>query len=211
LARVIREGRWLWMLQHPVNLAYEAASHQFAQVYDLAGPVKHAQSTVSGRRELGGNQHFFDTWQVSLICERATAQVFTSYGTYGTFQLVAICQGGVMIAELNQNRFTAVDHSRWLGTRWGRFAEPLHLARGAAAQELRNGLGNLAGQARSALPPTTRADPYFISTRDSVAAFHHGISSRQPDVDGGFGKQVVAMCDAATEDLAAQVEEVVNP
>jgi predicted dehydrogenase/nucleoside-diphosphate-sugar epimerase len=205
LTRVSREGRWMWMLQHPVNLAYDSAIHFLAQVYDLAGPVVDAHTTVSGRHDRGQGRYFFDTWQTSLVCERATAQVLFSYGAYRVFQLVAICQDGMMTAELDQNRFTALDR-----TRWPEREQPIHLARKVAAQELGSALGNLAREADSALHPRSAMDPYFTCMKDSVVAFHRGPAEGQPNVDGAFGAQVVAMCDAATATVADDHREALS-
>ena len=210
-----------WMLQDPKNLAYESGIHPFSQIYDLAGPVMSARTTVSGRHELGQLRCFFDTWQVSLVCQRATAQLFLSYGgSYRTWQIVAICQDGVLTAEVEQNRLTALDR-----TRWGRYHEPLHLARKVAVQELGKGVQNLAREADAVLRPTPRKDTYFESMRASIESFHHALAAAEPrvdgsravngasatsgnadlrgsvrpQVDGAFGAQVVGICEAAIE------------
>lgn len=195
-----------WMLRGAKNLIYESAIHPLSQIYDLAGPLLDVETTVSERRELEFGRHFYETWQLSLVCERATAQLFMSYaGSYRTWQLMAICQDGVLSAEVERNRLTAVDR-----TRWGRYLEPVHIARKVAMGEIGKGAKNLARETGSALRPVPRNDVYFVSMRDSIAAFHNrspqhlmgadcaeGVQ-RRPNVDGKFGLQVVAMCDAAT-------------
>jgi len=127
-----------WKLQHPKNLVYETIVHPFAQVYDLAGSIAHADTTVSGRHEIASGQHFFDTWQVSLVCERATGHVFLSHAPYEIHQVLAICEDGLLSAEVERNRFTALDRGRWPP-----YSEPLHLAGRVALQELRSGVENV--------------------------------------------------------------------
>ena len=187
-----------WKLQHPSNLAYEAAVHPFSQVYDLAGEVIDAETVVSGRHDLGYGAHFYDTWQVSLVCERATAQVLLSHGEYRMYQLVAICQDGVLTAEVEQSRFTALDR-----TRWGHHHDPLHVATKVAVQEVGSGLANVARVATSGARSSLRSDIYFTSMRDAIAAFHSGPSAQRPNVDGRAGMQAVAMCDMATKNIDA--------
>ncbi|MBV9803779.1 MAG: NAD-dependent epimerase/dehydratase family protein [Solirubrobacterales bacterium] len=183
-----------WMLRDPRNLAYESATHPLSQIYDLAGPAIEVTTTVSGRRELSAGRHYYDTWQVSLVCERATAQLFVSYaGAYRSWQLTAICQDGVLDAEVEQNRISVRDRSRW-----GRYAEPVQVAAKLARAEVEKGVENVVREAGSLLRPTPRRDVYFTSMRESITAFHDGANGRTPRVDGEFGLQVVAACDAAT-------------
>jgi predicted dehydrogenase/nucleoside-diphosphate-sugar epimerase len=199
---VIRPRHWVelaghWALRHPKWRAYESAIHPLAQIYDLAGPAARIETLVSDRQELPSGNHRFDTWLLSFACERAHAQVLFSYGDYPTYGVVAICSDGVITAEMDQNRFTAIGRSRWERTRVGRHHVPIHAATQLAAQELGAGLGNLIREASSELP----RGGHFMAMRNSIAAFHNGSSDGQPVSDGDFATQVVAMCDAATEGI----------
>jgi nucleoside-diphosphate-sugar epimerase/predicted dehydrogenase len=187
-----------WMVQAPQNLAFESAIHPFSQVYDLAGPVVEARTTLSGRRDYGPDQYLWDTWQMSLVCERATAQVCVSYGgAYRAWHLTAICQDGFLTADLEQNRLVRLDR-----TRWGRLHEPVHLAVTLVGQELGGGVQNLGREIRAAFRPVPRTDPFFTSMKDSIAAFHDGPMPSLPCVGGDFGAHVVGMCEAATHGVA---------
>ncbi len=195
-----------WMTQRPQNLAFETAVHPFSQVHDLAGPLMSAETTVSGRRELGAGQSFFDTWQVSMVCERATAQVFVSYGgSHRLWQLTAICEDGVVTAEAEQNRITALDSGRW-----GRYYEPMHAAVRVGGQEVGRAVGNVAREVVSSLRPNEPNDPYFMSMKQSIATFHGPRSPQQPRVDGDFAKHVVMMCESASDGVAEDVPQTLT-
>src|SRR5947209_719075 len=187
---VHRPRHWLlqstpWFRERPHYLAYESAVHPFAQVYDLAGAATEVASTASGRHDLLGGVHIFDTWQASLVCERATAQVSLSYGEYPAFHLLAICRDGVLAADVETKRFTAIDRTRWSRTRLGRYLQPLRVARKVAAQELAYGVENLFREARSIRSTRIRADPYTSSMQQSIAAFHERRRAGLLHVDGG--------------------------
>jgi predicted dehydrogenase/nucleoside-diphosphate-sugar epimerase len=189
-----------WMLRRPENLVYEAAVHPFSQIYDLAGPLVAADVTVSGRHDLGHGEHYFDTWLISLVCERATAQVFMSFaGAYRSWEVIAICQDGILAAEIERNRFSVSDR-----TRWGPCYEPMHLALSHARRELGSGIAGFHREALAAVRPVPRRDAYFASMRDSIAAFHHKPPPDRPRVDGLFGDQVIVFCEAVARSVAGQ-------
>lgn len=187
-----------WAMARPQNLMYESGVHPLSQIYDLAGSMIASRTSVSGRRELGAEGHCFDTWQVSLQCERATAQLFLSYGgAYPAWEMTALCEDGIMTAEMAQNRFAVISR-----TRWGPTYEALHVALSRGVREVGQGLGNIASVARAVAQPATPGAPYFMSMSASIAAFHAGPRDGVPLVDGGFGAHVVAMCENITKGVA---------
>ncbi|MGI8412183.1 MAG: NAD-dependent epimerase/dehydratase family protein [Solirubrobacteraceae bacterium] len=196
-----------WALAQPQNLMYESAAHPLSQIFDLAGPMVSAQTAASGRQRVG-HGHYFDTWQVSLECERATAQLFLSYGgSYRTWELIALCDDGLIGTEIEQNRFGLVSR-----TRWGSTYESLHVALTSGVHEVGQGLGAIGEAARAVAQPAVGHGPYFKSMQASVAAFHAGPLDGMPLVDGAFGAGVVAMCEAITKDFAvAQRPKVPRP
>ena len=197
--RAAMPGPEHWALRSPENLMYEAGVHPLSQIYDLAGPLVSAKSVASGRRDLGARGHCFDTWQVSLECARATAQLFLSYGGgCRTWQLTAVCEDGILAAELEQNRFSAISP-----TRWGPSAEPLNVALRLGSRELGQGFRNMGTIARTVIQPSVARDPYFMSMSASIAAFHAPEDPKLPVVDGAFGTAVVAMCEAITREVSS--------
>jgi predicted dehydrogenase/nucleoside-diphosphate-sugar epimerase len=189
-----------WMLQGPENVVFESGVHPLSQIYDLSGPLLSADTTVSGRRKLPSGSYYFDTWQMSMLCERATAQLFLSYGgSYRTWLEIAICEDGILTAEVETSSATASGK-----TRWGPYIDlPAH-AVSVARQELLHGIESLGREARAAIQPSPRRDPYFASMRDSIASFYNGSSTGMPKVDGAFGAEVVSMCEAVTKRVAGR-------
>src|SRR3712207_7296391 len=67
-----------WMFRRPENVLLELGPHPLSQVCGLLGPVRRAATITTGVRPLRTGQTFRDAWQISLECERGTAQVFLS-------------------------------------------------------------------------------------------------------------------------------------
>ena len=195
-----------FILQRPQNLAFETAVHPLSQVYDLAGPLVSLETTFSGRQEIAGGRPFFDTWMMSLVCGRATAQVFVSYGgSYRQWQLAAICEDGIVTVEVEQNRITALDSPRWT-----RFYEPAHVASAIGAQEALCAADNLRREVASVLRPSPPTDPYFTSMKNSIAAFHGAATVGGARVDGDFAKHVVEMCATAGQGIEAEAPQKIG-
>jgi predicted dehydrogenase/nucleoside-diphosphate-sugar epimerase len=189
-----------WMLRCPQNLIHESAGHPFSQIYDLAGSLISAEATATGHHDLGGGDHYFDTWQLSMVCERATAQLFLSFaGPYRSWNVTAVCEDGILSAEVERDRFTVSDR-----THLGQYYEPLHLSLSKVRDELRDGFAGFRRETLGALRPVPRRDGYFTSMRDSISAFHRGPSANQPTADGWFGHHVTLFCEAATRSLPPQ-------
>jgi nucleoside-diphosphate-sugar epimerase len=123
--------------------------------------------------------------------------VFLSHGSYQINQVLAICEDGLLSAEVEKDRFSALDQGRW-----PQYSESLRLAGRVALQEFRNGLGNSIRALDAALHPSPIDEIELLSMTASIECFHRGSSRSLPNVDGRFGAQVVGMCDAATQRIA---------
>jgi len=189
-----------WMLRQPQNMIYESAVHPLSQIYDLAGALLSAETTASGRHELGPERHYFDTWQASLICERASAQLLFSYrGAYPTWYLLAVCEDGMLCADIEHSRLESLGKSRFAG-----YVSPLQSAGALASQELRQGFGGFGREALSLLGLRGPQDLFSASMRGSVGAFYRPPSPVLPDIGGEVGGEVVAICDAISRPFASE-------
>jgi predicted dehydrogenase/nucleoside-diphosphate-sugar epimerase len=189
-----------WMLLQPQNMIFESAVHPLSQICDLAGDLVSADTTASGRHDLGPEQHYFDTWQMSLICERSTAQLLFSYrGAYPTWYLVAVCEDGMLTADIEHSRIGALGRSRWAS-----YVAPLQTAGALASQELRQGVDSFGREALSLLGLTGPQDLFSTSMRGSIGGFYRGRSAGLPHVDGKAGARVVAMCEAVARPVATE-------
>lgn len=196
-----------WMLQQPQNMVFESAVHPLSQIFDLAGALVSADTTTSGRHDISPTQHFFDTWQSSLICERTTAQLLFSYGgAYPVWYLVAVCEDGMLTADIEQSRVGALGKSRWAG-----YVAPLQTAGALASQELGQGMENFGREALSVLGLTEPQDLFSTSMRESIGAFYRGPSAGYPRVDGVAGARVVALCEALAKPFASDPPSKTEP
>lgn len=103
-----------WMFQLPQNIILEQGVHPLSQVHDLAGKILQVSTITSGRQELSQGRLFYDTWQISMVCEKAIAHVFLSVGQeFATSGMIAICEDGLIQADFTHNRFFIQSKTRW--------------------------------------------------------------------------------------------------
>ncbi len=191
-----------WMLQSPENLILESGVHPLSQIHDLAGAVVSAQTTASGRHELASGMHYFDTWQVSMLCERATAQLFLSYGgSYRRWLEIAVCEDGIMSAEVETDCLTATGT-----TPWGSYVDLPHRALSLAAQEFVQGVESFRRETLGAIRPMPRRDPYFLSMRNSIAAFYDSPKNGSAAGNAPAAAEVVQMCEVLTEHIPGRAQ-----
>ncbi len=58
-----------WMFDQPRNVLFEQGPHPLSQICDVLGQVTSATATCSGETTLRTGATFYETWQVSLVCE----------------------------------------------------------------------------------------------------------------------------------------------
>lgn len=189
----------LWMLREPQNILLEQAVHPFSQVLDLGGRARAARSLPGGAVELAPGRRFYRTWQIALELERCTAQVLLAFGEhFRSTWLAAVCDDGLARADLDNGRLTVERRSRYFppfGPFWSGLAEARSLGR--------QSLGTLTSGVLSGLALRPSSDPFPSSMRESLQAFYAGLDSGRVPVDGGFGAEVVALCEEAARDVMA--------
>ncbi len=186
-----------WMFAAPGNLLLEQAVHPLSQITRLAGPVEDLAVLPGPAREIAPGVPFHDRWQVQLAGARASAQLFFAVGqSYPCWRLAAICDDGVVAADMVANR--VVVETRGKGPE---FAEHWLAGRRIAAALGRQSRRNAADYVLSTLKLKRRADPFFVSMRDSIATFHGaglhdaGAADAAAGADGAFGADLVALCE----------------
>ncbi len=192
-----------WMFRLPQNIVLEQAVHPLSQIYDLAGKMLSADSHLGKPRQLTPTTRFYDTWLVSMTCERATAQLFLSFGqSFPAFGLIAICEDGAMFADLLHNQSFVQTKTKWTEG-FDAFLNGRAMVRMVRSQNYRNFFNYLLGTLKVRL----RSDPFFLSMKNSIAAFYRGLDTGSPVVDGGFGAKVVEMCECIAKGLAMDSAE----
>lgn len=187
-----------WMFEALQNIVFELAPHPLSQIYDLVGAMRSCRVLTRDPAPLAPGIDFINTWQVSMICERATAQLFYSVGQeFSASGMVIICENGVITANPARNRVIVETAPR--GFNFADYRAALDVSRQAGRQAWRNLLEELKAKLR--LRPS--ADAYISSMRNSIGAFYEGLDRGKVPVDAAFGAEVVKMCERVTEVVAA--------
>lgn len=180
-----------WMFRRPVNILLEQAVHPLSQLVDLMGSPDEAQAFAAPPRHLAPDLDFYPIWQISLRTGATSAQLSFSVGaSYPTWRLIALCQDGIVFADMLHDRITVEEASRWPD-----FADAwLNSVRAGARLIGRSSVNGL-NFAASILRLKPRSDPYFRSMLGAVHAFHSGA----PMPDGRFGATLVQICERLAE------------
>jgi predicted dehydrogenase len=181
-----------WMLQQPGNIILEQAPHPLSQIQFLVGNAQSVSSMCSGEITLKSGVHFFDRWQISIQCERGTAQFYLSFNK-GFFesQLQVIGEDGSAVVDLRRNTIRFSDKTKLL--------EPVDALRNAlvsASKLSRQGIGNFVDYALGFLGVQSPKDPFFMSMQASIAAFYAALRRNEaPPVRLEEGCEIVATCE----------------
>jgi predicted dehydrogenase len=185
-----------WMFREPGNIILEQAPHPLSQITRLLGPVQEVSCFPSGRQVLSTGALFFDTWQISLICERGPAQMLLAFGRdHLEFALQIIGQDATARLDLRRNIVVLHDKSRFL--------EPveyvldgLRMAASVALQSGRNFVDYCLGFIKLRPP----SDSFSVGMTTSIREFYTALLSGAP-VPVGLceGTAVIQACEDIIE------------
>ncbi len=191
-----------WSVRQPRNIVFEQASHPLSQIYDLVGAAVDHTVLVEPARELPSGSRFHSRWQVSLRCERGSAQLFFSLGTDpSAVRLRVLCEGGIIEVDVLEDRVMAERVSS--ARDFARSHTGIGLARQLLRQSLRSGLDEV----RAALRPGAALDPEERGIRSCIASFYDGIDRGRARIDGAFGTAVVSLCERVTSGVESEGRE----
>jgi predicted dehydrogenase len=190
-----------WMFQKPGNIVLEQGPHPLSQIVRLVGKVRKISTLVSGEQTLNTGVPFFNTWQISLECERGTASCFLSFGREHMDNWIQVIgQDGSAFADLRRNRVGFTGKSRYL--------EPVeYLLHG-----LRDG-SSIAGQSLSQFTGYVRgflglgpaADTFSQGILASIQAFYGNVRSHgRPPVGLDEACAVVEACEGIGANVAVE-------
>jgi predicted dehydrogenase/nucleoside-diphosphate-sugar epimerase len=181
-----------WMFAAPVNLLLEQAVHPLSQITALAGTIDDIAVRAGPAIELAPGVPFHASLDASLGCAGLPAQLRFAVGqSFPFWQVTAICDDGVAVADIVANRTFTYRRTRWMEAIDG-------LASGARTATTMFGAGgrNLAAYAAATLHLARRNDAFFQSMRGSISAFHAALDIGQPPpIDGRFGALLVETCE----------------
>jgi predicted dehydrogenase/nucleoside-diphosphate-sugar epimerase len=181
-----------WMFDAPGNILLEQAVHPLSLIVALAGDVGEMHAIAEPALPLAPGLAFRRSLTAVLGCERMPATLRFAVGqAFPFWQLTVIGDDGVAVADILANRCYRHGRTRYLDAADGALsstATGFSLAAG--------GLRNLADYALSTVKLKGRSDPFFISMKGSIAAFHAALDAgKAPEADAGFGARLVAACE----------------
>jgi predicted dehydrogenase len=177
------------------DLLLEYALHPLTQITGLAGPIDKARAFAGPTIELA-EEKFPSPLDLSLTCADLSARLRISVGRRrALWQVTAICDDGVAVADILENRIDV--HGR---TRWRDAIQDIGTDLASAGSELNHAVRNILDAAVSLVYPARRGNPARIGLRRSIAAFHAAVDAGQPpQPDGRLAADLVALCRRVAE------------
>lgn len=164
-----------WTFRSPENLLLEQAPHPLSQILFVLGKVKRAAVLPAGEVVLNTGASLYDTWQISLVCERGTSQCFISLGREcNDAWLHLIGQDATAFVDLRRNTLRVSEKSRFMEP-VDFFLDSFRNAGRTAAQAGKNLTDYVAGFV-GLRPP---GDPFFESMCASIADFYDSLSTNR--------------------------------
>lgn len=181
-----------WMFRAPGNILLEQAVHPLSQLAALAGPARQVRALADAAVEIAPGVPFCPAVTLTLEGGRLPAQLRFAVGqSFPFWQVSAVCDDGVIVADILANRVATHRRTRWLEP-----VDALLSGLAVAAGLAGDSIANAARYAAATLHLTGRGDPFFRSMRASIAAFHEALDhGRAPALDGAFGAGLVALCE----------------
>lgn len=182
-----------WVFEEPGNLVLELGPHPLSWIRALLGVVRQASAAVSGRTTLATGKPFYDTWQISMLCERGTAQLFLAVGErFPDAFVMAFGQDATAVADLKSGSLCINGKGRFMPA-----ADNFLAGASNAARLVRDGAVNLKDYAAGMFAPRPLGDHYFYSMRASMAEFYDALRLHRPPATGiDAGADIVDACEA---------------
>ena len=181
-----------WMFRSPGNIILEQGPHPLSQIQYLMGAVGRVQAMATGEVTLRSGSRFYDTWQISLECERGTAQCFLSFGRdQMESSLYAVGQDGTVWVDLRRNVVLFSGKTRFLDP-----IDKAHHALSQARSQASQGLRNLSGYACGFLKIRPPSDSFTLGFSAGIRAFYDSLHRGLPLPEGmGQGRSVIETCE----------------
>jgi predicted dehydrogenase len=182
-----------WMFVEPGNILLEQAVHPLSQLQALAGSFDDFQVTAGTPREISPGVPFYDSVGMMLQGRFPCALRMAVAQEFPFWQVTVVCDDGVAVADILNNRFFTYGRTRWLEA-----ADQFLSGMKTAWSVGRDSTANLLNYALSTVKLRARSDSFFLSMKGSIAAFHEALDKKaSPELDGVFGADLVRVCEAA--------------
>jgi predicted dehydrogenase len=181
--------------KHPdEDLLLTYALHPLAQITALAGTIDKVRAFAGPPIALPHGEPFPSPLDMALTCEALPARLRLALGRRKPlWQVTAICDDGVAVADILENRIDT--HGR---TRWRDALQDLSTDLAGAGSELNHAVRNILDAATSLLWPKRSGNPVRIGMRRGIAQFHAaldaGLALPPAMFDPRVAAGLVAMC-----------------
>jgi predicted dehydrogenase len=181
------------------NFLLEYALHPLTQIAALAGTIGKVRAFAGPPLELAPGRTFPSPLDMALTCEALPARLRLALGRRKPlWQVTAICDDGVAVADILENRIDT--HGR---TRWRDAIHDLGSDLADAGAEVNHAVSNILHAAASLLRPARSGNPVRIGLRHSIAAFHAALDAGAAPpaglFDPGTAAGLVALCQRVGE------------
>ncbi len=182
-----------WLFQNSQNVLFELGVHPLSLVYRLLGPVVEAQTLRSGEKVLPSGVRFYSTWQISLKCERGTADVLLSLSAgFEDMWLHVQAEDGACHADIRRNTVFISEKSPLLQPR-DDLRDALQTAWGIAGDGVRHYKNYVLASLRRKAPYPLQ----FAAMDASIRAFYDALrNGATPPMSVAQGTAVVQACES---------------
>lgn len=196
-----------FMFRREANILFEQAVHPFSILYELLGPCRDVVAQTQ-RRTLANGRPFLDRWQLSMQCERGTAQVLLAFGQdHLETTLHAIGTDGSSRIDYERNTSLRTNKTRWLDP----FDAAMNGLRGGATVMLQ-GAASAINYVLSLAKIRGTTDPYMAGMERSLIAFHKALRDQRPlPCDASAAAEVLEYCEKTADAANATAPEPPRP
>lgn len=186
-----------WMFHEPKNILLEQAVHPLSQILALVGQPVEVAVLPEPPLDLAPGVQFQAVATIALSCvgadgSRVPVQMRFAVGQeFPVWELTAVCDDGMAVADMRADRCVVVRRSRW-----PEFTDDLLAGSRAGGRLIADSLGNASAFLRSLLRLGPPSGWFFASMSGGIADFHRALGSgRAPECDGAFGLALVECCE----------------
>lgn len=187
-----------WMFRAPGNILLEQAVHPLSQLITIAGAISEMKSLVGPAIDLAPGVPFYSTMSLSLRCHRIPAELRFAVGqSFPFWQITAVCDDGVVVADILANRTYTMSR-----TRWSEGIDAFLSGHHTGAAIIRNAWRNMADYGLATLRIKGHTSPFLVSIRTTISSFYAALEAgTPPECDGRFGAALVAACEKVRDQL----------
>lgn len=181
-----------WMFDAPGNILLEQAVHPLSLIVALAGDIGEMHAIAEPPLALAPGLAFRKSLTAVLGCARMPATLRFAVGqSFPFWQLTVVGDDGTAVADILANRCYCHARTRYLDAVDGALSSAATGFSVAAG-----GFRNLIDYALSTVKLKGRSDPFFVSMKSSIGAFHTALDTgKAPEADARFGAGLVSACE----------------